>query len=119
MEHPHLNKTLVVRVNKDTDHWVSKQTFIELWEHYQKALTELQELGLQLRSADEKVGWLSSEVLRIGDLARAYSDRGDILKGENDRLTLQLQTQIETIKAYQYESQRLRDQLANGQGGQL
>lgn len=119
MEHPHLNKTLVLRVSDDAERWVSKQTFIELWEHYQKALTELQELSQQIKSADQKVGWLASEVLRIGDLARAYSDRADSLKGENDRLTLQLQTQIEMYRAYRYEAQRLRDQLANGQGGQL
>lgn len=108
-----------IRVAQDTNRWVSKQTFIELWEAYQKALTEIQQLNNMLQVADKANGWLSSEVARVGDLARAHSDRGDKLQAENKTLSDQLQCQAQTIQAYQYESQALRDLLAKGQGGQL
>jgi len=109
----------VIESSKDTNRWVSKQTFIELWDAYQKALTEIQQLNQMLQVADKANGWLSSEVTRVGDLARAYSDRGDKLQAENKSLSDQLQCQSQTIQAYQYESQALRDLLAKGQGGQL
>lgn len=60
--------------------WVSKQTFLELWEHNQKTLTQLQQAESDLREADKMVAWLCSEVLRLGDLAREYSRKNDLLR---------------------------------------
>jgi len=60
--------------------WVSKQTFLELWEAHQKALTKLHQAEEALAQADKMVGWLCSEVLRLGDLAREYSRKNDLLR---------------------------------------
>lgn len=36
--------------------------------------------------------WLNHEVIRLGNLARSYSDRGDALKKEVDRLKAENQS---------------------------
>lgn len=71
--------------------WVSKQTFLELWEAHQKALTELQELSAALQESERFKAWAVSEVLRLGDLARAYSQKNDELRQHLKQSTQQTQ----------------------------
>jgi hypothetical protein len=50
----------------------------------------------------EHFEWLNHEVLRLGNLARSYSDRGDALKKEVDRL----KTELNTLKNNHNDSSR-------------
>lgn len=74
--------------------WVSKQTFLELWEHNQKTLTQLQQAESDLREADKMVGWLASEVVRLSNLAREYSKQADDLRCAYALITSKLGTPI-------------------------
>jgi hypothetical protein len=59
--------------------WVSKQTFLELWESHQKALTELSELRSALNESERLKSFFVSECLRIGNQAKSHCDRADAL----------------------------------------
>lgn len=72
--------------------WVSKQTFLELWEAHQKALTNLHQAESDLQEADKMVAWLASEVVRLSDLARQYSKQADDLRSAYALITSKLGT---------------------------
>ena len=75
----------------DQDHqhspqFVSKDTFTVLWETLKTCQASEQQLHKQLEQSKTQADWLAYETLRLGKLARDYSDRADALKAELARV---------------------------------
>lgn len=62
--------------------FVSKDTFTVLWETLKASQASEQHLHKQLEQSKTQADWLAYETLRLGKLARDYSDRADALKAE-------------------------------------
>lgn len=66
--------------------FVSKDTFTVLWETLKASQASEQHLHKQLEQSKTQADWLAYETLRLGKLARDYSDRADALKAELARV---------------------------------
>ena len=62
--------------------FVSKDTFAVLWETLKASQASEQHLHKQLEQSKTQADWLAYESMRLGKLARDYSDRADALKAE-------------------------------------
>lgn len=66
--------------------FVSKDTFTVLWETLKTCQASEQHLHKQLEQSKTQADWLAYETMRLGKLARDYSDRADALKAELARV---------------------------------
>ena len=66
--------------------YISKDTFTVLWETLKASQASEQQLYKQLEQSKTQADWLAYESMRLGKLARDYSDRADALKGELARV---------------------------------
>lgn len=90
-----------------------------LWETLKTCQASEQHLHKQLEQSKTQADWLAYETMRLGKLARDYSDRADALKAElarvmedNHSLNGHLKTILDELKGMRldlkwYESQQL------------
>lgn len=86
--------------------YISKDTFTVLWETLKASQASEQHLHTQLEQSKKQADWLAYESMRLGKLARDYSDRAETLKDElarvmedNHSLNGHLKTILDELKA--------------------